>query len=618
MPGIFESLEKMVIADQKKHQQVIDTLRTDPKRFVLNRSSLQGKAVLFTNNSLTHLIFNSNIKNTFVLSKNHCSFIDYLRLHYPEKNPQAKNYKLTIADVQQVNNFNKNIIGVNEITNYFLASKCQSHLALADQFQDNKLKQTLNDLDFQVPNSKKQCLEVFNQLREDQASTYLCYFDNKMKQARKLLTKKKLSSQDKDKLTQYQVVKNFLGSLKENYLSNFCKHLYSPDQFCQYFFKKSFFNHFVNQPEKYYLFQNQCAEALALKDKKNLSFQDIESCSSKFREDPKVCMSLNKEFQALFPKQSCQDLRLAFSLSDHRFTFKDCPGKIMNEGLTNISRILSFFNPIKNEKTNTSIDNCEAAIVFPFARTVLEQERTNAWGSSLCYSDRLNAKEICSPVVFTKNPGSTLSVSNVVKGILVKKRGMDPAQKCRFIDEKEYNPLFLRYKTGCYLLYDPKNCNAGNCDFKTILNERTINNLITSKSSIDFQYFHVLRRYEHLSLLSLISRLNQLKNKSVENLSDLKLQLRKKEHLLHGIGCKEDLLPTHFKRYFFQQCTPLPFIVDSFVELEDQINTLVSIRTAIDEIQFPRVIQWNRLYYAVKNFQLLHPSKRWSLHVLHR
>ncbi len=84
----------------------------------------------------------------------------------------------------------------------------------------------------------------------------------------------------------------------------------------------------------------------------------------------------------------------------------------------------------------------------------------------------------------------------------------------------------------------------------------------------------------------------------------------------HGIGCAEDLLPEHFSKESFNQCSPLPFIVDGYREKAGIYS--VVIRTAYDSLHAPRLVPWTNLFSALKDYQRLHPLDIWGLYALRK
>jgi hypothetical protein len=85
--------------------------------------------------------------------------------------------------------------------------------------------------------------------------------------------------------------------------------------------------------------------------------------------------------------------------------------------------------------------------------------------------------------------------------------------------------------------------------------------------------------------------------------------------IIHGVGCAEDILPHFFQKNSLNQCRPLPFIIDGTIENDDKVSLIV--RTAIDDIQAPRIIDWNYIFNAIKQYSEYHPRKIWSLHVIY-
>ena len=86
---------------------------------------------------------------------------------------------------------------------------------------------------------------------------------------------------------------------------------------------------------------------------------------------------------------------------------------------------------------------------------------------------------------------------------------------------------------------------------------------------------------------------------------------KNKKGIIHGIGCAEDLLPSFFKTKAFNQCSPLPFIIDGMLKENDKVVFVT--RSGADSLQAPRLVGWSLVYSAVKSYQRTHPLKLWTL-----
>ena len=121
---------------------------------------------------------------------------------------------------------------------------------------------------------------------------------------------------------------------------------------------------------------------------------------------------------------------------------------------------------------------------------------------------------------------------------------------------------------------------------------------------------------ENKSFLKLYTTKKKLNLKSIKNISSyLLLQKQYPKAIFLGVGCAEDLLPSFFKRYAFNICTPLPFISDGYLKSEGSYALVT--RTGVDQINAPRIIPWPYIFNAVKTYQQLHPIKLWGLYAIY-
>ena len=111
----------------------------------------------------------------------------------------------------------------------------------------------------------------------------------------------------------------------------------------------------------------------------------------------------------------------------------------------------------------------------------------------------------------------------------------------------------------------------------------------------------------------MIERYKKKKAKEIINVSSFKNLFNKhNDSIFLGVGCAEDLLPTHFKSKHINQCIYLPFIVDGYIEDAGRYSLVV--RTSYDQIHAPRIIPWTYLFSSIKNYQSHHPLNEWSFY----
>ena len=177
---------------------------------------------------------------------------------------------------------------------------------------------------------------------------------------------------------------------------------------------------------------------------------------------------------------------------------------------------------------------------------------------------------------------------------------MEQNGQCVLIEKKKYNSNLTDYKNGCFIVINSEKCNSALCSRNIFLDKKSVNN-ITYKRGSYLQYFPVSYAQKGLSAISMLENSYKLKFVRLNNLTDLEIFLKKnKSSLIHGIGCAEDLLPQFFKTKSFNQCKPMPFIVDNIVRKNK--NRFLVLRTAIDDVHSPRLILWGFVFSSLRNF----------------
>jgi hypothetical protein len=164
---------------------------------------------------------------------------------------------------------------------------------------------------------------------------------------------------------------------------------------------------------------------------------------------------------------------------------------------------------------------------------------------------------------------------------------------------------------GCHVIYDFKNCNNGRCSKRILLNKKNIDNIIY-KDSPTFNYFPSKISSSNISAVKFAFDHLGLKQKKINNLTQIKEFLKLKTGILHGVGCIEEIYPSRFKRRSINQCQPLPFIIDGVIEKE--MTYFLSVRTAIDDLHSPRLIHWPFIYNALKSYEGVHSINSWTLY----
>ena len=169
-------------------------------------------------------------------------------------------------------------------------------------------------------------------------------------------------------------------------------------------------------------------------------------------------------------------------------------------------------------------------------------------------------------------------------------------------------------REGCYVVYDKRDCSSLNCP-KKIIHENLEVDGIRYEGVPSMEYFPSSFGTKKVSVVKMLKNIYKFKSPKIRNISEIKFHLNSnKKSIIHGIGCLEDIFPNQFKKMTFNQCGPIPFLIDGLIQ--DKKGNHLILRTALDEIHSPRIVSWNYVFNAIKNYSLIHPRKTWTLYGL--
>lgn len=488
--------------------------------------------------------------------------------------------------------------------------KFQAYFSLAN------LPATLKTINLETPSSMEACLSTHKDFLKDPKTPYLCYLSEQIKSITRLEkeTRTTPSSQYrklqkvKRELRAAKAYKEMLNPSAVSYLDSLCSNVESSEAFCQSFFNASFWKRVASKEKSPAYMLSACRDLL---QKTKLTHKDLAYCAQKFESSPRVCEFLGVSEGVLAPKPSCERLSSALNLSRLKADYQDCPGKVANPAIVNITRLLAHFS----QQSPPESDFCHASATAAFARFNQETAQDRVWKTSLCYEDKLKGSEECLPVVYGDVADSELSLSFAVEKILRRTKGFGNDQKCSLLSQKDYRPELLKFKSGCFILINEQACYGTACDFKILLNQKTVTHIKTSADT-KFDYFPKDFANANFAQAKLLEQTFKLHSSRVGNVSALKRVLdENKNALIHGIACAEDLYPEHFSKRSFNQCAPLPFIVDGYKEHKGKYS--VVLRSGYDSLHAPRIVPWPHLFSALKDYQRLHPLNAWGLNALH-
>ncbi|MBY0415834.1 MAG: hypothetical protein K2Q18_16805, partial [Bdellovibrionales bacterium] len=463
-------------------------------------------------------------------------------------------------------------------------------------FNDENVKKTVEGIKFTVPRNMAECTNVHREWLANPVTPYLC----RIQQVFKKPALKKLADFYSERIPLMQRI----------YLDNLCNAILTPDLFCANYLKDDVWNKIVNSELPDYKMSYKCQQMFNKKDK--LTVQDLKNCASKLTSDNTFCETRgNKDFLSNFPLQNCSTLSQELNKAKLVTNYHDCPGNVDNEALTNIHRIVNHFAP---RKIITSKETCAGEANYTLARLNLDIKNDAGWPLKICYLDRVQGKEACTPYIPGSRTDEPLSEDQVVAKIIYQQKGAPMRTTCRIVDTKTYNPLRSEFKFGCFIVYDPNACTTLQCEKKVIWEEKAQADIKFVGVPM-FDYFPSNYTTERFSFTSLINEVKSTQEKIIRNLTDAKGFLNSApDAIIHGIGCSEDLMPELFQRVAINQCHPMPFIIDGFLDKDGETRLVT--RLSIDDIHTPRFLMWPNFYNAVSAYRELHPLNTWTLYGL--
>ncbi|MCO4754288.1 MAG: hypothetical protein KC478_07385, partial [Bacteriovoracaceae bacterium] len=451
---------------------------------------------------------------------------------------------------------------------------------------------------------------------KDHKTPYLCFLSEQVKSipalSQKIKNTPKSDYREIQSLKrQLRVAKKYKSSLSAGgieYLDSLCINLDKPKLFCDSFFNVNFLEKAAQQKALTPYLETSCQSILG---RTELNQADYKRCAASMSKDPSLCMFAGDHEGVLTPRPNCETIGLNLNHSKLRANYVDCPARVANDAMTNLTRIINHFS----SSAIPEAGSCQASTSAVFAQFNQDTTDGRFWDAKLCYDDKIKSTEVCHPVVYGNVKDSDLSLPKVVEKILQRTKGLGNDQQCRLVTKKQYRPNLLEFKSGCQVIIDIESCYATSCSFDIILNQNNVTH-IKQKANVSFDYFPRSFSTENFAQAKLIEKKFRLKSKAILNVSFLKRSFNKyPKGIIHGVACAEDMLPEFFSKTVINQCSPLPFIVDGYKE-EDGVFAVV-IRTARDSLHAPRLLPWSHLFSALKDYQRLHPLNIWGLNVLH-
>jgi hypothetical protein len=601
-PGLIESLNSLTNVIQKDKTKILNDLKKKER----NRINAQDYALadLFLKEVLTY----TPTRFLVLAKKDECSLYDlYLA-------GLLRDSKGVIEEVlvQNIKTKKYEHVSKKAFIEYFLSSKCPKSTKLEQYFNWPAIKETAKTISFTSPTVVNQCIELHDQYLNDVRMPHLCGLDYNIRSILGLKreidrTPKRNFEKIKQlqlKVLKYSKMKSLFKPSALQYLNQLCDYLDSPMNFCSQFFSQNYWMKIINKEKDPTPLKLQCKGIL---NKKKMTENRLKKCASIMEREPDICSFNSNSAQSLAPWPNCNDLSTALNHSRLYNMYEDCPGKVGNEGIISLSRIISH----KNRSMPIGKKSCSTAHAANFVNFNIPASETRNWKNLACFQNKIQGREECYPTLFSNSTNSRYSLESTIAKILTKTRGTKPSLKCEVILEKDYKPTLLKYKAGCFVI-SQESCNEVRCNPKIILDQVEMKH-IYFKSGIRLDYDAGRVQEEKHAQINLIRESSIWKNKRILNLT--LLQNFFKEHtkaLAHGVGCAHELLPEFFRYKRLGTCQPLSFVISGLMT-EDGLTSVI-IHTGADNIQAPRILSWSRIVNALSTYQQFHPLNQWSLY----
>lgn len=599
-PGIIETFEKLIQIDANKFKKRSDAL-------------IKAGQVFNDAKSITSLELEPDFLNSIILhsdpgylklaSMNKCRFYETILTDLLKSSEgKIKNVLMTYVDKEVAKSA---IINRKDFLNKVVNQECPETQKNITAFQIKTLDQTLKSIDFDIPSGQTQCQNIHINWLNNPNTPFLCQIYEYIKEANEGLG-------DLKDLPQRRAVAKILEGkqtlVQKDYIANLCKHLDNEDLFCEEFLNVSFWTKIAAGYEESIYAQDICRKTIG---NSNLSKVQYQTCLGRLKKEKDLCLYPAGRNTGLRPQPDCDQLSTALNFSSLKANYRDCPGNSDQMIATNMGRIINHFSMGETAETQGVCSALSAGQTFNFNKNFDNNEN---WKLEACYDDKLNEREVCTKTFFGKFDNLPESYTTVVADILKKTRGADNSIKCEMLDSADYNPLLLQYKSGCYIIYERDNCFISECKHKVLYNDRPID-FIKIKNRATISYFPSNVREERFSQQYLLTHDFKKKGRVLNNLSTLTAYFKNsKNGIIHGVGCAEDLLPSFFKTYSMNQCTPLPFVINGMIKDKDKVVFVT--RTGADSVQAPRLLSWSIIYSGVKSYQASHPLKQWTMYGL--
>ncbi len=599
-PGIIQTFEKLIQIDSEKIAKRKEIL-IKANRLFNNSQTTSGLDL--EPDFLNSIILHSDSGYLRMASTSRCRFYEALLTDLLRSSEgKITNILITYQDKDKQHS---SIISKKDFLNKVVNLDCPNTQKLIASFQVKTLQNTLQGIKFDIPTGIDQCRNTHLAWLNNSHTPFLCQIHEYIKES-------KSGAGDPKELESRRAIAEILDEkltmMQKDYLENLCQHLDDEEIFCEEFLNVSYWTKIAGGYESQFTVQDICSKALGTDV---LSASQIASCLNRLKKEQDLC-HYPKGISGIKPQPDCDHLSTALNYSSYKPTFNDCPASSDQLIATNVVRILSHFIP--TQLTIPTAGPCSGitnASIYGFNQKFDNDEN---WKLEACYADKLLERDVCFKTYFGDIKNDPAAFTSVVAEILKRTRGADPSLTCDMVDSKDYSPVLLKFRSGCYITYETQNCWVSSCKHKITLNDRPID-FIKVKGDTALPYFPLTVKDERFSQNYILTKDFKRNPTSIFNLAGITKFFKKVQGgIVHGVGCAEDLLPSFFKSMAMNQCSPLPFVINGMIREKDKVAFVL--RTSVDSLSAPRLISWSTLYSAVKGYQKIQPLKQWTLYGL--
>ncbi len=612
-PGVYQSFEKMLEFDEVRYAEKAKQLQGATRSLA---ELADVEKVDIDPDFMNSLILNSSPGYLRLAGQNRCAFYDVLLADLL----RTKDGKVREVWVQYRDKQGTNVSAVatkQDFLDKVVFKACPRTQEAVRMFQVRSLDATIKATNFSTPMGRQQCEAVFAAWSADSKTPYWCQVHEVMKEGERLATAGAPAGSDpraaqaaQQAVAMARILRGKLSDSQEDFLERFCENADNAKPFCDGLLTTSFFSKVAEGLQPDIHVRQLCREVMGTE---NWTPAVRSECIRRLRADPAACAWTARGFAGLSPRPRCDQLSTALNASNLWTLYEDCPRHSDQQAVTNMARVLLHTEQPPVVALEGGL--CSALSATTFMEFNRRYDNENAWAAGVCYLDRVEEKERCLPAFFGDHPTSPAAITRVVGEVLTRTKGAAPGTKCTLVRQDDWSPVALQYKYGCFIVVDMENCGLAQCGHKVVFNEREIKDL-KLKTQLAFDYFPTSLTTEKYSQTYVLQREGGRRTRALQTLPAVGEFFRgQPKGIAHGVACAEDLLPGFFRKRSFNQCTPLPFIVDGLVQEGDKASLVT--RSAADDVHAPRLVPWARLFAAVKAYQALHPLRQWSFHAVY-